>query len=167
MAVTSAEDNQLSPKPTEAKRGENLDGVLDKLSGNNTDGNAETSGEVSAGDPESSDKTTESSATEGAADSDSDTDDSDDEQEEMSGDDEKDTINKGEDEESNGEEAKEEDTNEEDVTKKKDDLNDNPQVLDPDSITDDSDARFHTVKLMLYIVSTELVHVVPYCCFLS
>ena len=48
-----------------------------------------------------------------------------------------------------------EDHKEEEVAKdpKQDDLNDNPQVVDPDAIAEDTSARFHTVKLMLYIVS--------------
>jgi len=48
------------------------------------------------------------------------------------------------------------------ITDKKDDLNDNPQVVDPDTISEETDARFHTVKLMLYIIAPVSALVVIY-----
>ncbi|XP_063679880.1 uncharacterized protein LOC134815296 [Bolinopsis microptera] len=51
---------------------------------------------------------------------------------------------------------------EEGITDKKDDLNDNPQVVDPDTISEETDARFHTVKLMLYIIAPVSALVVIY-----
>jgi len=64
-------------------------------------------------------------------------------------------------------EEKEEDIDEKsgnttDSTVKKDDLNDNPEVVDPNSISDDTNSRFHTVKLMLYIIAPVSALVVVY-----
>lgn len=144
LVITTAQDDKPS-----------TDKVNDKseLPGNNTNtesGNGDPSSTKGSEKEDDGSKNVDSSKTEDAADSELNTSDK---QNDMSAADDKDTDNTAKDDDSNEVEPKDEDVDEEDVTKKKDDLNDNPQVLDPDSITDDSDARFHTVKLMLYIVS--------------
>ena len=38
-----------------------------------------------------------------------------------------------------------------------DGMNDSPEVVDEESISDDTYSRFHTVRLMLYIVSSRIL----------